>query len=306
MEKNKLFLGIASGLFCFLGIAMAANFTDISDHWAEGNLIWAVNNGLLKGDDVAEGEPKTLRPDDEVTRAEMVTILKRYHELRNGTENNEGDDGQGEVFRTTVRGIIWIGRESINDEGGKTYQAVKMDELGNESVVYETILSPYGDVEWSFSNEGRNLVIKIKNAAIDAADFTEIGFIEGEEAIRSHYSTYKNELIFEVPNSPKYTASLVTSDACKGEVGSEDSQSETKLLGLKISSEKGVETFDFPQPKNVSCATHDGIFVDHRPRDVVTDPYGISFRLPTGEEAWISMDEATQKPKVRFESEDAN
>ncbi len=48
-------------------------------HWAEKDLEWAVENGLLKGYDESGLD---LRPDRPVTRAELAAVLHRYDEMR--------------------------------------------------------------------------------------------------------------------------------------------------------------------------------------------------------------------------------
>lgn len=46
---------------------------DITGHWAETDIRWAMGKGLLKG--YADG---SMRPDQPVTRAELAVILRRY------------------------------------------------------------------------------------------------------------------------------------------------------------------------------------------------------------------------------------
>lgn len=55
---------------------------DYSGHWAEDAITWALRTGLIKG--YSDG---TVRPDDHLTRAELVTILKRYDDYRFGGTN---------------------------------------------------------------------------------------------------------------------------------------------------------------------------------------------------------------------------
>lgn len=62
---------------------MAINFSDVPQtHWAADSIQWAAENGLVRGDDGKD----TFRPDDSVSRAELVTVLKRYDDLLNGVE----------------------------------------------------------------------------------------------------------------------------------------------------------------------------------------------------------------------------
>lgn len=49
-------------------------FNDIKGHWAEENINYVVDNGFMNG-----YEDSTFKPDKEVTRAELATVLKRMH-----------------------------------------------------------------------------------------------------------------------------------------------------------------------------------------------------------------------------------
>ena len=49
---------------------------DITGHWAEKDIRWCIEHGLMKG--YPDG---SFRPDEPVTRAEMATILKRLVEM---------------------------------------------------------------------------------------------------------------------------------------------------------------------------------------------------------------------------------
>ncbi len=59
---------------------------DYSGHWAEDNINWAFDVGLVKG--YADGD-RIFKPDQTMTRAEVVTMLRRYDELRNGGKKDE-------------------------------------------------------------------------------------------------------------------------------------------------------------------------------------------------------------------------
>lgn len=47
---------------------------DYNKHWAKGTIEWALNNGIISG--YADG---SVKPDNTLTRAEMLTMLKNYH-----------------------------------------------------------------------------------------------------------------------------------------------------------------------------------------------------------------------------------
>ena len=48
--------------------------TDYENHWAAQHIRWAMEEGLIRG--YPDG---SFRPDKPVTRAELATILPRYH-----------------------------------------------------------------------------------------------------------------------------------------------------------------------------------------------------------------------------------
>jgi len=49
---------------------------DIKEHWAENNIKWAIDNKIMNG-----YADNTFRPDNTVTRAELITVLKRISDL---------------------------------------------------------------------------------------------------------------------------------------------------------------------------------------------------------------------------------
>lgn len=308
-------MGITFGLLLFLGTVFAVNFTDTGGHWAEKNLIWAIDKGLLKGDDVAEGEPETLRPDDDVTRAEMVTILKRYDELRLSGQNNNSTNEYSGSFATTIGGITWIGRKSstLNSEGVPGYQIIKVDALGNGSVVYELPnVEFFSGVDWNLTENGKYLVIKVSEGFPEGAVYNEIGFKDGKETIRSKYNTYgsfQQNLTFTLPGSlTTYNVTLATapnSKACEGQEG-KVAVPQTTLTGVKISSGETSKLFELPEPITVDCALLDGYFQEHQPQNSVTNVHGISFSLPNGDKAWLSTSQGAEKMSINFQPGDSN
>lgn len=49
-------------------------FADVENHWARENIFWAFEKGLVAKD-------LRFRPDDNLTRAEAMTLLRRFHSL---------------------------------------------------------------------------------------------------------------------------------------------------------------------------------------------------------------------------------
>ena len=305
MKKNKFFIGLTLGFFAFFGAVMAATFSDITGHWAEDDLMWAIENGLLQGDGVVEGQEKTLRPNDPVTRAELATILRRYD---NGTDSVGGISNNTNDFEATVNGITWIGREMLVNETDAIYQVVRVDELGKETVIHEEEFGHFGgDVEWSFSNEGQDLVIEIRYYGLHGFTSRQLAFKNNEEVVRSYhevYLGYEEDLSFELPGSAQYNVKLMTSEACQGQVSDIDNfvAPQVELLGVEISSEKGTQAFDLDNPEMVDCPVVDGYFETPGPQNINTTPNGIWFELPHDDEAFISKSDLDEEVEVYFNS----
>lgn len=45
---------------------------EIKKHWAENQIKWAIENNIITG--------KDINPDENITRAEIITIIKNYHD----------------------------------------------------------------------------------------------------------------------------------------------------------------------------------------------------------------------------------
>lgn len=75
--KKLLALSIVASVFVG-GIAYGQTslFDDVPEgHYAEESIAWAVENGITSG-----VTPTEFGPDETLTRAQMVTFLKRYHD----------------------------------------------------------------------------------------------------------------------------------------------------------------------------------------------------------------------------------
>jgi len=57
--------------------AFAAEFVDMPDNWTTEALNNAVKNGLLYGEETADGSGMKINPDDNITRAQMAAIIVR-------------------------------------------------------------------------------------------------------------------------------------------------------------------------------------------------------------------------------------
>ena len=58
-------------------------------HYAHDAIEWAVENEITRG---CGARPVNFCPDGTLTRAEIVTFLKRYHDQFHGTTADDSDD----------------------------------------------------------------------------------------------------------------------------------------------------------------------------------------------------------------------
>ncbi len=65
--------------------AVGKGFSDTGGHWAKNAIEWASSQGLVTGD----SGKSTFRPNDSVSRAELVTVLQRYHEKMDAMMNDQ-------------------------------------------------------------------------------------------------------------------------------------------------------------------------------------------------------------------------
>ena len=100
--------------------AADAPFADIHGHWAECQMAWAQEAGILTGT-----SSTTLSPDDAATRAMAVTVLYRYA----GSPAVEGTSGFADVPADAyyTDGVAWAVQEGIT--AGKTPTAFCPNEV---------------------------------------------------------------------------------------------------------------------------------------------------------------------------------
>lgn len=88
---------------------MKEPFTDVTKkHWAYDAIVWAYNEGIIKGYDA-----KTFGPDDSVSRAQAVTMLYRYA----GSPSVKGDlsnyKDSKDIGKSYKNAVIWAGKNKI-------------------------------------------------------------------------------------------------------------------------------------------------------------------------------------------------
>ena len=77
LKKAEAVSGILAMAVSFSASAFAAEFTDMPNNWTTSALENAVKNGLLYGEENADGSGMSIKPDDKITRAQMAAILVR-------------------------------------------------------------------------------------------------------------------------------------------------------------------------------------------------------------------------------------
>ncbi len=86
MRKSAV-LGLGLVLLLALSVgAYAVSFSDISGHWAESYINWWADQGYIQG--YPDG---TFKPDNEITRAELMVMINRCHNYSEPTSINFRD-----------------------------------------------------------------------------------------------------------------------------------------------------------------------------------------------------------------------
>src|SRR5690606_6161528 len=87
--KKKLGLSIIALLLVGLigGIAFAAGFGDVANHWAKSTIEWGVKNNMVEG--YPDG---TFKPNNNVTEAEFLALLIRAYEGKKENGKNHWAD----------------------------------------------------------------------------------------------------------------------------------------------------------------------------------------------------------------------
>ena len=91
----SLFLALALAL-SFVPAAIAADYPDTNDHWAEAAIDRWSDYGIVTGD--ARG----FRPNDNMTRAEAATVLSRLFKLQSGAANTFADVSANQWFYDAI------------------------------------------------------------------------------------------------------------------------------------------------------------------------------------------------------------
>ncbi|MFA5946614.1 MAG: hypothetical protein WC813_01175 [Patescibacteria group bacterium] len=199
----------------------------------------------------------------------------------------------------------WEGR--VTD---KQFILVKKDSLGRESVVYtQDDLTTYPFIDWSYTKSESAFILQLVEGYSEGADYTDIVYQNGKETIRSTYAEdwgAVEDLTLIKPGYPSYTIALqATPDACQYEEaitqdGKYDIQKTTTIEGVVVTSEGQSALFQLPKPQTAPCAVIDGGTAPPWPTDLQTSAPGISFSLPGGGRALVSIPPTTSAVQVKF------
>ena len=84
-----------------------ASFKDVSSgKWYSNAVIWAANCGIVSG-----YPDKTFRPNDEITREQMVAIMYKYTQMKGYNDAQNGDlskfSDQNKISKYAIQGMKW-------------------------------------------------------------------------------------------------------------------------------------------------------------------------------------------------------
>lgn len=242
---------------------------------------------------------------------ELVTI----EEVDTAMDEESSEEAPGEFVQYFDTGeVVWIGRNVPGEfEDGmpyENYELVKVED-GIERVVFSELNGPCSGADWKTTYHGTFVFSYFESPCEAHADHDVYAFTSsGEQKLRAAYRSPGAEVIFTPDNSYSHVMSLITSNDCtEGEVIFPDSGpeiiTETEILGVKISSEDGVEEYLLSEPKTVTCGVTYGYgsVVDPHIYDVKFDVWGFEFTLATGEFVRVRID-SPQGVFVEFPWED--
>ena len=88
---------------------MKEPFTDVTKkHWAYDAIVWAYNEGIIKGYD-----GKTFGPDDSVSRAQTVTMLYRFAGSPSVKGSLSDYKDSKDIGKSYKNAVIWASKNKI-------------------------------------------------------------------------------------------------------------------------------------------------------------------------------------------------
>jgi uncharacterized protein YgiM (DUF1202 family) len=142
-------LAVMFSMFIFnCSAASAADFTDVSGHWAETAIEQAVSAGYVQG--YPDG---TFRPDDVVTRAEFVTMLDSAFQVPDDSYANPGDVSDQDWFAQDVESALAAGYVSDYPDG--TFRPQDGESRQDAASMLAKLLKLNSNGDLSFADAGQ-------------------------------------------------------------------------------------------------------------------------------------------------------
>lgn len=198
---------------------------------------------------------------------------------------------------TTPNGFTWIVRPvEGTDVRNSQYELVSIGKEGTETVkeIFQ-FMPDFGNISLGLNSAG---AIELQYAMSPGEAYYRITKIlftsDGNESFRVSYRTDSDFVNFNGLATPEYVASLVTSGTCPNETTIQDgvtfSPGKVELLGVKVTSSEGEQMFNLDEPQSVDCGVAYGDnIVDPMITDVNIESGTISFSLPNGGHAWVTL-----------------
>lgn len=95
-----------------VGSSVSFAYTDIENHWAKKNIESLSRINVIKG-----YSDETFRPDEYITRAELITIVNRLLKNTNQSYKYIPDVGSNDWYSEEIRKAVYSGIVQGNDEG---------------------------------------------------------------------------------------------------------------------------------------------------------------------------------------------
>lgn len=217
--------------------------------------------------------------------------------------------------------ITWEGRyvEIQENDLYRDYhfQLVKIED-DTEETVYESEYGVLFDKNY-FEVDKDALLFHADSGGPEGIAPTTIVFTDGDEVLRSSYSTFGpfvQNFYIQSPDSPKYFINLLVSKNCfdyndrnkledgRSKITDELLDNEiTDILGIELTTKDDyAEEFLLDTSLTVPCVLIDGSI--HNPTllhpDIKTSSSGVDVKITDNHYANIMMNEKTKKPEVKF------
>ena len=204
---KKFYLALAVLILCMMPMCFA--YTDTENHWAEGSIDSLSKIDILRGYD--DG---TFRPDNYITRAELITIVNRL--LKNSVEstryvpdNNSKDWYYAEVRKAVESGILQgdtDGKVRPNDMITREEAIVILHRAFSNEATENMRINSYSDAKEVSSWAQNALALFVKNNYLKGYEDNTIR--PKNNITRAEVITLIDRLLAEVVVRGQYTGSV--------------------------------------------------------------------------------------------------